>query len=202
MTTLPSVFSAMGIWLVACLVSPCIAGSVTQEGGTGIDAQRKRPGLQPRQSALKFGDDSASTDIAWNTGNGSKRFRFRDGKQPAASSSRYRQRKVAALSRGFGQGNYVFELYGDAERRTLLATVTVSGVATELETSSHELNYRTANYAGCCLLRSLVSVIYRALLELDGTGARRNFPLEPASSPRPLHVARNLLLGLGMHSFV
>jgi hypothetical protein len=38
MATLASVLSGMGIWLVVCLVSPCIAGSDTLEGGTDINA--------------------------------------------------------------------------------------------------------------------------------------------------------------------
>ena len=71
MAALPSLFSAMGIWLVVCLVSPCIAGSVTQQGGTGIDG-RGMPIITATPERVKVGNDFASTDIAWNTGNGSK----------------------------------------------------------------------------------------------------------------------------------
>ena len=75
MPTVTSVFSSMGIWLVVCLVSPCIAGSVTQEGATGIDA-RGTPRITATPERVKVSDDSASCDIAWNTGNGSKGFVF------------------------------------------------------------------------------------------------------------------------------
>ncbi len=93
------------------------------------------------------------------------------------------------------RGNYVFELYGDAERRTLLATVPVSGVATEPET----LSQRTGLSQGqlrWLLFAALLAVLYAALY-LSSTGpVRTKFPVEPATSPHPLHVARNLLLGL------
>jgi hypothetical protein len=84
-------------------------------------------------------------------------------------------------------GNYVFELYGDAERRTVLATVTVSGIATDLETSSQ----------GTELSHSQLGWLLFAALYLSSTGpVRTKFPLEPATSLHPLHVVRNLLLGL------
>ena len=134
MATLPFAFFAMGIWLVVCFVAPCIARSATQEAGTGIDAE-EGPGLQPRQSVLKSGGDSSSSDIAWNTGNGSNGFVFvtANSRPPVLLATGNEGSSVISWIR---RGNYVFELYGDAERRTLLATVTVTGVATELEAPS------------------------------------------------------------------
>jgi hypothetical protein len=77
----------------------------------------------------------------------------------------------------------------------LLATVTVSGIATELETPSQgtELSHSQLRWL---LFAGLVAVLYAALY-LSSTGpVRTKFPLEPATSLHPLHVARNLLIGL------
>jgi hypothetical protein len=193
MTTLPSAFSAMGIWLVACLVLPCIAGSVTQEAGTGIDA-RGRPRITATPERVKVGGDSGSSDIAWNTGNGSNGFVFvtANSRPPVLLATGNEGSRVISWIR---RGNYVFELYGEAERRTLLATVTVSGIATDLETPSQgtELSHSQLRWL---LFAALLAVLYAALY-LSSTGpVRTKFPLEPATSLHPLHVARNLLIGL------
>jgi hypothetical protein len=193
MATLPSTFSAMGICFVACLVLPCVAGSVTQEAGTGVDA-RGRPRITATPQRVKVGGDSGSTDIAWNTGNGSSGFVFvtANSRPPVFLATGNEGSRVISWIR---RGNYVFELYGDAERRTLLATVTVSGIATDLETSSQgiELSHRQRRWL---LFAALLAVLYAALY-LSSTGpVRTKFPLEPATSLHPLHVARNLLIGL------
>ena len=193
MPTVTSVFSSTGIWLVVCLVSPCIAGSVTQGKGTGIDGKgTSRITATPER--VKVSDDSASCDIAWNTGNGSKGFVFMTANRrpPVLLATGNEGSRVISWIR---RGNYVFELYGDAERRTLLATVTVSGVATEAETHSQgtELSHAQLRWL---LFAALLAVLYAALY-LNSTGpVRTKFPLEPATSPHPLHVVRNLLLGL------
>ena len=193
MATLRSAFSAMGILLVACLISPCIAGSLGQERGTGIDV-RGTPRITATPEHVKVSDDSGSSDIAWNTGNGSKGFVFvtANGRPPVLVATGNEGSRVISWIR---RGNYVFELYGDAERRTLLATVTVSGVATEPETLSKgtELSHGQLRWL---VFAALLAVLYAALY-LSSTGpVRTKFPLEPATSPHPLHVARNLLLGL------
>jgi len=189
MTALPSLFSAMGIWLVVCLVSPCIAGSVTQERGRGT------PIITATPERVKAGNDFGSTDIAWNTGNGSKGFVFvtANGRPPVLVAIGNEGHRVIPWIR---RGNYVFDLYGDAERRTLLSTVTVSGVAIELETPQRtELLHGQLRWL---LLAVLLAVLYAALY-LSSTGAvRTKFPLEPATSPHPLHIARNLLFGVAI----
>ena len=75
MDILPAAFSAIRIWLVICFVAPCIATGVTQGAGTGIDA-RGTPRITATPDRVKVGGDSASTNIAWNTGNGSNGFVF------------------------------------------------------------------------------------------------------------------------------
>jgi hypothetical protein len=193
LANLPSVFSAMTILLVLCLGSSCIAESVTQGGGIGPKTKGP-PRITAAPERVKVSDGFASTDISWNTGDGSIGFVFitANGRPPVL---------VATGNEGslgiswIGRGNYVFELYGDAGRRTLLASVNVSGVATESEI----LSQRTGLSHGqlrWLLFAALLAVLYAALY-LSSTGAvRTKFPIEPATSPHPLHVARNLLLGV------
>jgi hypothetical protein len=195
MTALPSLFSAMGIWLVVFSVSPCVAGRATQQGGTGSDG-RKTPIITATPERVKIGKDFASTDVAWNTGNGSKGFVFvtANSRPPVLVAVGNEGSRVIPWIR---RGNYIFDLYGDADRRTLLSTVTVSGVAIELEPPSQrtELSHGQLHWL---LLAVLVAVLYGALY-LSSTGsARTKFPLEPATSPHPLHIARNLVLGVAV----
>src|SRR4029077_13313952 len=91
-----------------------------------------------------------------------------------------------------GKHTYVFELYGDDQGQTLLAKVTVSGSAESA--SSHTVSlHAVAHWA---LIIGLAAVVYFALY-LSSTGpVRTTFPTEPTTSPRPLHVARNLFLGI------
>jgi len=187
-----AVFSALGMGLVVCLASPCDAGSATQESRGGIEVGGT-PRITATPETVKVSDDSASTDIAWNTGNGSKGFVFvtANGRPPVLIATGNEGSRVISWIR---RGNYVFDLYGDAERRTLLATVTVSGVAREPETPSQgtEFPHRQLRWL---LFASLLAVLYAALY-LSSTGpVRTKFPLEPTTPPYPLHVARNLLLG-------
>ena len=194
MTALPSLFSAMGIWLVVFSVSPCVAGRATQQGGTGSDG-RKRPIITATPERVKIGKDFASTDVAWNTGNGSKGFVFvtANSRPPVLVAVGNEGSRVIPWIR---RGNYVFDLYGDADRRTLLSTVTVSGVPIELETPPQRTEL--SHGQRWLLVAILLAVLYGALY-LSSTGrVRTKFPLEPATSPHPLHMARNLVLGIAI----
>jgi hypothetical protein len=195
LANLISVFSATTIWLVLCLGSPCIAESVTQEGGLSPKTKGTAR-ITATPERVKVSDGSASTDIAWNTGDGSMGFVF------VTANSRPLV-LVATGSEGsrviswIRRGNYVFELYRDAGRRTLLASVSVSGVATEPETLSQrrDLSHGQLRWL---LFAALLAVFYAALY-LSSTGpVRTKFPLEPTTSPHSLHVARNLLLGVAV----
>ena len=188
-----SVFSATTIWLVLCLGSPCIAESVTQEGGLSPKTKGTAR-ITATPERVKVSDGSASTDIAWNTGDGSMGFVFvtANGRSPVLVATGNEGSRVISWIR---RGNYVFELYGDAGRRTLLASVNVSGVATEPETLSQRTDLSHGQLRWL-LFAALLAVLYAALY-LSSTGpARTKFPLEPATSPHSLHVARNLLLGV------
>ena len=169
-------------------------GAVAQEGETGIKARQTKstPTIAATPERVEVTEASGSTEIGWNTGNGSTGFVFvtANGRQPVLVAKGPEGSRVISWIR---TGRYVFELYGDAERRTLLAKATVSGVA-EIRAAPH-----TALEQG--VLRGLlgavlITVLYFALY-LSATGPpRTKFPTEPTTSPRPLHVTRNLLFGL------
>jgi len=193
MEILPAAFSAIRIWVVICFVAPCIATGVTQGAGTGIDA-RGTPRITATPDRVKVGGDSASTNIAWNTGNGSNGFVFvtTNSRPPVLLATGNEGSRVISWIR---RGNYVFELYRDGERRTLLATVTVSGIAADLETPSQgtELLHNQLRWL---LFAALLAALYAALYFSSTGPVRTKFPLEPATSLHPLHVSRNLLIGL------
>ena len=169
-------------------------GAVAQEGETGIRARQTKstPTIAATPERVEVTEASGSTEIGWNTGNGSTGFVFvtANGRQPVLVAKGPEGSRVISWIR---TGRYVFELYGDAERRTLLAKATVSGVA-EIRAAPH-----TALWQGVLrglLVAVLIAVLYFALY-LSATGPpRTKFPTEPTTSPRPLHVTRNLLFGL------
>ena len=106
----------MGIWLVFCLVSPCIAGSVTQQGETGIDG-RGCAIITAASERVEVGNDFARTDIACNTDNGSKGSGFvtanaqppifvASGNQGNRVIPRIRERAFSACSETLNGGRY------------------------------------------------------------------------------------------------
>ena len=133
-----------------------------------------------------------STEIQWNTGNGSMGFVFvttKDGK-PVLFATGAKGRRVVPWIRA---DKYVFELYSDDQRRTLLATVTVSGTTESKGSPRAVLLQERARWL---LVEALIAIVYIAVyLSSKGT-LRTTFPTEPTTSPRPLHVGRNLLLGV------
>src|SRR5437899_9314495 len=101
--------------------------------------------------------------------------------------------KGSRLAPWIRRRSYVFELYNDAERRSLLATVTVSGTAKSEASPRAMLLQGTARWL---LVVALIAIVYIAVY-LSSTGTLlTTFPTEPTTSPRPLHITRNLLLGV------
>ena len=115
---------------------------------------RGRSKATPRITAtperVKVTTGLASTDIGLEYGQWIDGFCFRDGKWSAAGSYRHRSAKVAALSHGFGPVIMFSNSTGDAERRTLLATVNRFRVSREPASSfsTHRI-ICTTNCAGC-----------------------------------------------------
>jgi hypothetical protein len=190
---LSSIFIGWATCVFVFLGSPSIAGSATQESGRGIDATGTA-GLTATPERVKVSDAPASTEIAWTTGDGSMGFVFVtvNGRAPVLVVKGKEGSRVISWIR---KGNYVFELYGDAERRTLLATVNVSGVTAEPETPSQHAGL-SHTHLRWLLVAALIAVLYAGLYMISAGPVRAKFPLEPASSPHSIHVARNLMLGL------
>jgi hypothetical protein len=188
---LRSVFSVVVIWLVVCLGAPCIAGSVTQDVGKDSEA-KAAPKITATPERVEVGDGSASTDISWNTGDGSTGFVFvtSNARPPVLVAAGNEGSRVISWIR---RDTYVFELYGDAERQTLLATATVYGIA---ESGAPPGTASWQRQLRWLFVVALVVVLYVAIYASSTGPVRTKFPVEPTTSPHSLPVARNLLLGL------
>src|SRR6266480_5849757 len=135
---------------------------------------------------------SGSTEIHWDTGNGSMGFVFvtETDQKPVLFASGPKGSQLVPWIRS---ARYVFELYGEENRRTLLATATVTGNAKTEPTPQATLWRDGLRWL---LIVVLIAIVYVAVY-LSSTGTlRTTFPTEPTTSPRPLHVGRNLLLGI------
>lgn len=169
--------------LVACVVIPLVASSGPVLAAPIVTAK-------PEQVPLTKG--SGSTEIQWDTGNGLPGFVFvtEDGGKPVLFAESPRGSRVASW---IGRHRYIFELYGDNQRRTLLAKVIVFG-STANGSSERGVSWQSATH--WMLILALVAVLY-FVVYLSSTGPlRTTFPTEPTTSPRPLHVGRNVFLGV------
>ncbi len=145
---------------------------------------------KPEQVAVTEG--RGSTEIHWDTGNGSMGFVFvtETGQKPVLFAS---GTKGSQLLPWIQAARYVFELFSDKDRRTLLATVTVTG---SVKTAAARQTTFWRGKARWLLVLVLFVIVYVAVY-LSSTGKlRTSFPTEPTTSDRALHVTRNLLLGL------
>ena len=148
--------------------------------------------ITAKPERVTFSNGSGSTQIEWDTGNGSMGFVFvtEDGGKPVLFANGSRGNQVVPW---IGKHSYVFELYPDDQRQILLAKVTVSGSA-ESTSSQQTLSWEVV--ARWALIIGLTAVLYFAVY-LSSTGpVRTTFPTEPTTSPRQLHVARTLFLGV------
>jgi hypothetical protein len=181
---------AVVFWLVACFGSAAISSPVPQRDGMPGHAKATITATPDR---VKIIGGSATTNVAWNTGGGSTGFLFvtANGQPPVLVATGTEGNQTLSWIQ---KGSYVFGLYEDAERRTLLATVTVFGFTAESLGSPRTglLNRELRWLVIALLIAALYAGVY-----LSSTGpVRTKFPVEPTSSPRPLHVTRNLLFGL------
>ena len=151
---------------------------------------------KPERVTIRGG--GGSTDIEWNTGNGSPGFVFvtEDGRKPVLFAKGPRGSRIAPW---IGRNDYVFELYGDNQRRTLLARVSVSGSPQAL--SAHQRKLPWESVTRWLLIVGLAAVSYFAVYLSSRDPLRTTFPTEPTTSPRPLHVGRNLLLSIATFIF-
>src|SRR6476469_7023563 len=156
------------------------------------DRVSRVPVIAAKPERVTLSDGPGSTDVGWDTGNGSMGFVFvtEDGGKPVLFANGLRGNQVAPW---IGKHSYVFELYGDDQRQTLLAKVTVSGSA-ESPSSHQTMSWHVV--ARWALIIGLAAVLYFAVYLSSIGPVRTTFPTEPTTSPRQLHVVRNLLLGI------
>ena len=186
--------SVVAVCLVFCVGTlSSVWGELQQNASVSSSERVSGPAvITAKPERVTFGERSGSTEIEWDTGDGSMGFVFvtGEGEKTVLFANGSRGSQVA---RWIGPHSYVFELYGDDQREKLLAKVTVPGSA-ERTSSQHTVSSQAL--ARWTLIVGSTAVLYFALY-LSSTGpVRTAFPTEPTTSPRPLHVARNLLLGL------
>jgi hypothetical protein len=122
----------LAIWIGALLPSPSTQGAVAQPIASPVDRTnhgKRVPSISATPDHVTLTNiERGSTEIRWDTGDQSVGFVFVsvNGGKPSLFATGPAGRATAPWIQ---PGSYVFELCGDAERRTLLATVTVSGIS-------------------------------------------------------------------------
>jgi hypothetical protein len=184
--------------LVACVAiysgtAPRLGAALQQNpSGSSLEPVSGAPVISATPEHVTLTKGNGSTQVQWNTGKGSSGFVFvtEDGGKPVLFAKGPRGSRVAPWIR---KHRYIFELYSDDQRRTLLAKVIVSASAESVSSQ------RTVSWGGIArwvLILALAAVLYFAVY-LSSTGPlRTTFPTEPTTSPRPLHVGGNLFLGI------
>jgi hypothetical protein len=183
--------------VVVCLAALSgVVGLLQLDAQTTADTGRKNassvPSITAKPENVKVTDGRGSSEIQWDTGNGSIGFVFviAPDKKPILFATGARGSQVVPW---IGSGKYAFQLYGDEDRRSLLGKVVVSG---NRETEATPQPAVWQGGARWLLVLMLFAIVYFAVY-LSSTGTlRTTFPTEPTTSPRPLHVTRNLLLGM------
>jgi hypothetical protein len=191
---LRSVIAAVAVCSAIHSVTASTLRAAPQQNASGSNSARVSgpAAITAKPERVTLSDGSGSTQIEWDTGNGSMGFVFvtEDGGKPVVFANGSRGKEVAPW---IGKHSYVFELDGDDQRQTLLAKVTVSGSA---ESTSSQQTVSWQVVARWALIIGLAAISYFAVY-LSSTGpVRTTFPTEPTTSPRQLHVSRNLLLGI------
>ena len=192
------VFLLLAIWIGAWLPSPSVEGTVAQPIATPADRAnhgKRVPSISATPERVAINIERGSTEIRWDTGDQSVGFVFVsvNGGKPGLFATASKGSRVLSW---IGVGSYVFELCGDAERQTLLAGVTVSGISAPQVSPLDALWQRRA--VRWVLGVVVVAVLYVAIY-LSAPGAiPKGFRAEPSTSPRQLHVARNLLIGVAV----
>jgi hypothetical protein len=189
-----SFMAALVVWLAVYSGAVLRVGAAAEQdaSASNSDPVAGVPLITAKPEHVTLTDGNGSSEIEWDTGNGSPGFVFvtENGKKPVLFAKGSRGSRIAPWIR---RHHYVFELYGDNERRTLLAKVTVSGSPESVSSK------RTVSWQGIArwvLIVALAAVLYFAVY-FSATGPlRTTFPTEPTTSPRPVHVGRNLLLGI------
>src|SRR5262249_22225507 len=139
------------VWMLGGAREQVAAGT---EGAKGSGA----PVITARPESVTLTDGTGSTEIQWDTGNGSIGVVFVTGpdRKPVLFATGPKGNQVVPW---IHPGKYVFELYGDQDRRTLLANVIVTGNA-EIEAAPQALLWRSRSR--WLLLLVLLAILYFA----------------------------------------
>jgi hypothetical protein len=180
--------------LAVCSATSPILRAAPRQAASGSNSApvSNTPVITANPERVKLSDGNGTTEINWDTGNGSMGFVFvtEEGGKPLLFANGPRGKEIAPWIK---RHSYVFELYADDQRQILLAKLTVSGSG-EVASSQHVLSWQAV--ARWALIIGLAAVLYFAVY-LSSTGpVRTTFPTEPSTSPRPLHVARNFFFGI------
>jgi hypothetical protein len=170
------------------------AADALQQNASGSNSQSSSgtPVIAAKPDQVMLAQGTGSTQIEWDTGNGSMGFVFVTAKdqKPVLFATGPKGSGVAPWIR---VGRYIVELFGDSDRRTLLATCTVSGVPGNEITQQATFWQSTGRW----LLVAVLFVIVYIAVYLSSTGTlRTTFPTEPTTAPRPLHVTRNFVVSV------
>ena len=185
-----SVFTAVVASLAIYSGTACMLGAALEQNtsGSSFEPVSGSPVISATPEHVTLTNGNGSTQVQWNTGKGPSGFVFvtEDGAKPVLFAKGPRGSQVAPWIRNH---RYIFELYGDDQRRTLLAKVIVSGSAESVS---------WGGVARWMLILALAAALYFAVY-LSSTGRlRTTFPTEPTTSPRPLPVGRNLFLAIAV----
>jgi hypothetical protein len=180
----------------------CVAAFLGAAAATPLAAQTSAnsnvaqtsggPLIAAEPERVAVAGESGSTEIRWDTGNGSAGFVFVTGpdQKTVLFATGPKGNQVVQWIR---RGQYAFELYNDPDRQRLLAKVVVSGNAEAQAAPRAPSGLRGFRW----LLVAVLLVIAYFAVYLSSSGAlRTTFPTEPTTSSRPLHVTRNFLLGV------
>src|ERR1051325_10094781 len=188
--------SVLAVLAVCAVMYPGTAtfGAAPQQdlNGSSPHSGSRSPKIIANPESVTLNGGTVSADIQWDTGNGSTGFVVvtEEGGKPVPLASGSRGSQVAPWIK---EHRYVFELYNNDQRQTLLAKVTVSGSAQRTSPQRLALWHDLGRWA---LVVGLLLVLYFAVYLSSSGPVRTTFPTEPTASPRPVHVGRNLLLGI------
>lgn len=183
---------AAKFWPITGAVAVCIGLYSATALAQQTAPKKDEAVITAKPEHVTLSDETGSTEIEWDTGNGSNGFVFvtEEGGKPIPFATGARGNQVAPW---IGKHSYVFELYADDQRQTLLAKVIVHGSA-EVTSSQRTVSWPVV--ARWALIIGLIAVLYFTVYLSSAGPVRTTFPTEPTTSPRPLHVARNLFLGI------
>ncbi len=176
------------------LVITVMSGTVLAHNASGHDADppSSAPVIKATPQRVLLTNGNGHTKIQWDTGNRGTGFVFvtTDEGKPVLFANGARGTRTASW---ISRHRYTFQLYGDLQRQGLLAGVVVSG-SPEGGSSNHAVSWHGVTRVA--LILALAAVVYFVVYLSSKGPLRTTFPTEPTAASRPLHVGRNLFLGI------